>query len=173
MRILGIDPGSARIGYGLIECTPEGNRLRALSWGVLEVSPKDTAERMRELADRMASLIAECAPDHVGIEKLFFAKNKKTALAVAEARGVIMAALGRAAVPLVELGPAEIKIAVTNYGLADKQTVAAMVRRILRLEGPTGYDDASDALAAALATVGRLRDPLRRLGGADSSQTPH
>lgn len=162
MRILGIDPGTARIGYGLIECTPEGNELRALRWGVLEVAPKHAAARMRELTERVEALIAECAPDHAGIEKLYFARNKKTALAVAEARGAILSVIGRAGIPVVELGPAEVKIAVTNYGLADKRMVAAMVKKILRLKGPTGHDDASDALAAALAAAGCLRDPTRQ-----------
>ena len=162
MRILGIDPGSARIGYGLIECTPEGNEPRALRWGTLEISPQDASGRMREVGERIAALLRECAPDHAGIEKLFFARNKKTALAVAEARGVILFALGKAGVPCFELGPADIKIAVTNYGLADKRTVAAMVGKILRLREAVGYDDASDALAAALAAINRLRDPSRR-----------
>lgn len=144
MKILGIDPGTSRIGYGLIE-TNKG--LRFLDYGVLEISG---ADKLRVLAKRYETLLKKLAPDLVSIEKLFFAKNKKTALEVAQARGVIILKTSEAGLPIKEFGPMEVKAAVTGYGKSDKQAVALMVKRFLNLKSLEGHDDASDALAIAI-----------------------
>lgn len=150
MKILGVDPGSTRIGYGIIEDTAG---LSCRGYGVLEIAPGDKAAQVAELTARFRALVAEVKPDAAGLEKLYFSKNQKTALRVAESRGVIHALLVESGVPVYECSPAEAKIAATNSGSADKAAVSRMVGRVLRLRRGARYDDATDALAIALATL--------------------
>lgn len=154
MRILGIDPGSTRIGYGLIA---HGRELQFLDCGTIEVAARDQREKLGELARRFAALLRAARPDAAGIETLFFAKNRKTALAVAEARGVLLLALARERIPTHECSPREVKVAVCGYGNADKVAVARMVCRTLRLPRLNERDDATDALAIAIAAASRVR----------------
>src|SRR3989304_665974 len=114
MKILGIDPGTARIGYGLITDRP----LQLITYGVIEISEK-TNKKFLRLAEEFGKLINELKPDAAGMEKLYFVKNQKTGIEVAEARGVMMYLLMKNKIPVAEYGPQEIKSAVTNYGLAD------------------------------------------------------
>lgn len=149
MKILGIDPGSARMGYGLIESS--AGKLTYIAAGTVEASGKSVAEKIVRVGTELERLIQDFKPDRAGVEKLFFAKNQKTALEVAEARGVIMFLLRKSGTATVELAPNEIKAAVTGYGSADKAGVAKMVRIILNIPNLKGLDDATDALAIAIA----------------------
>jgi len=148
MRILGIDPGSSRMGYGIIEETAAGVQL--ITYGVLENTERELQAKLLSLSKALTTLLAKHTPDLVGIEKLFFSKNRKTALEVAHARGVIIAQLVGAGLTVREFSPGEIKQAVTGYGAADKEMVRKMVGKILGKAELLGLDDAVDALAAAL-----------------------
>jgi crossover junction endodeoxyribonuclease RuvC len=150
-RVLGIDPGTTRIGYGLIEKT--GMTLQHIESGLLPVSPigRDDAERLMDLQDRLARLIKRLRPDIVGVEKLFFTKNKKTAMRVSEARGVILKTAAESGAQIIEISPAEAKIAVTGNGRAEKAAVAKMINFILKIPPRKVVDDVTDALAIAVA----------------------
>jgi crossover junction endodeoxyribonuclease RuvC len=150
-RVLGIDPGTTRIGYGLIEKT--GMTLQYIESGLLPVSPigRDDAERLVDLQDRLARLIKRLRPDIIGVEKLFFTKNKKTAMRVSEARGVILKTAAESGAQIIEVSPAEAKIAVTGNGRAEKKAVAKMTDLILKIPPRKVVDDVTDALAIAVA----------------------
>jgi len=148
MKILGIDPGTSRIGYGLITDRP----LKLIDYGVLEINEK-TNKKFLLLAEKFDKLINDLKPDAAAIEKIYFAKNQKTAIEVAQARGIMIFSLLKNKIPVAEYGPQEIKRAVTNYGLADKKAVAKMVSKMLNIEQLRGYDDASDALAIAITAI--------------------
>ena len=147
MIILGIDPGSRRIGYGLIKVA--GNSLSILEAGILKISSPDDAEALDEAHQGALALIRKYRPEILGIEKLYFAKNRKTAIGVAQARGVIIALAIRQGLEVLEYSPSEVKSGVAGYGLADKQAVAKMVRAIFGRPDLRVIDDASDALAVA------------------------
>jgi crossover junction endodeoxyribonuclease RuvC len=155
MKILGIDPGSTSMGFGVIEAT--NSSLKKIASGTTNLKQKDLAEKLSALRGEVKQILAEHSPDAVGIEKLFFAKNKKTAFEVAQARGVILVTLYESGVPIFEFTPAEIKIAATNYGSADKLMVRKMVQRLLALKEMSGDDNAADALAVAITTAGKVR----------------
>jgi crossover junction endodeoxyribonuclease RuvC len=152
MTILGIDPGTTRIGYGVIE---HGREPRLIAHGVINLEKVAVGERLSSLRASVAALIAEYPPACAGIEQLYFAKNQKTALAVSEARGVILATMQEAGFPVYEVRPMEVKQSLTNYGHADKEAVRRMVARLLKIEGVPGHDDASDALAVALTAAAK------------------
>jgi crossover junction endodeoxyribonuclease RuvC len=150
MIILGIDPGTTRTGYGVVRC--EGLAAELIAAGILDVPRSgDKADILEAIRGQIKTLCASHRPDMVAVEKLLFAKNRKTALAVAEARGVILSAARESGMPIREYFPNEVKIAVTGYGGADKKAVLKMVRLLLRAPGLKVIDDASDALAIALA----------------------
>ncbi len=151
LRILGIDPGTTRIGYGLVE--KRGMTLKHLASGLLPVSPfgRNDAERLLDLQDQLTRLIQKLQPDIIGVEKLFFTKNKKTAMRVAEARGVVLKTAAENGVRLVEISPVEAKIAVTGHGRAAKTAVAKMTNLILKIPPRKVADDVTDALAIAIA----------------------
>lgn len=153
MKILGIDPGTTRIGYGLIE----SNGLKLLNYGVIETREKNLPKKIAELISQLREFLVQYAPDLLAIEKIYFAKNRKTALDVAQARGAMLALCLEKNIPIVEYSPNEIKSQVTGYGLADKQGVAKMVKMILNVGTLSGYDDASDALAIAITAASKLR----------------
>lgn len=152
MIILGLDPGTARLGYGVLR--QEGARLLHVEHGVLE-TPKEMpqSERLLDLHRRLMELVAKHQPKLVGVEKLFFSKNVKTALPVAEARGVILLALQAQGLKIFELTPGQVKQAVTGYGNADKRQVQEMVKILLKLKEIPHPDDAADALAIAYAAA--------------------
>lgn len=162
MITLGIDPGTARLGFGVVT---SGREARALAYGVVE-TPKGmaTAERLVLLFDAVEGLIARHQPGTLAVEKLFFARNVTTAMTVGQARGVVLLAAARARVPVAEYTPAEVKQAVVGYGKADKAQVQEMVRLILQLEQPPTPDDAADALAIALCHA-QTAPFLERVGG--------
>ncbi|QEY30978.1 crossover junction endodeoxyribonuclease RuvC [Synechococcus sp. RSCCF101] len=154
MRMLGIDPGLARVGYGLIE-TERGRRHRMLDCGILRTDPgRPEAERLVEIAGDLRRLIRAWRPDQASVEKFFFYRSSTT-ISVVQARGVVMMTLARFHIPALEYPPMQIKQALTGDGHADKQQVLTAVMRDLELEDPPRPDDAADALAVAL--TGLLR----------------
>lgn len=149
MRILGIDPGTGILGFGVIDVV--GSKSRLVTAGVVRTpahTPLD--ERLVEIFDSINAIIAETAPSVMSIEKLFFARNVTTAMSVSHARGVAMLAGKKANLALAEYTPLQIKQTLTGYGKADKKQVQEMVRLTLNLKEIPKPDDAADALAAAI-----------------------
>ena len=156
MRILGIDPGSRKLGYGVIDHAGPG-RLEYVECGVIEpVADAPLAARLATIAGEVAALIAELSPRVVAVEGVFHGQNARTALKLGQARGVVLAACGAAALEVVEYAPATIKRAVAGSGAAPKLQVAQMVRALCRLSR-TPRPDAADALAAAICHAFHIR----------------
>ena len=150
MIILGIDPGTARIGYALLD-KKEDAKVDLITYGCLELPNKKQVERLAEISRLISDLIAQYHPEILAIEKLFFTKNAKTALSVAEARGVIINRASASNLEVLEFTPLEVKVATTGYGKAKKKEIQKMVCRLLNLEKTPQPDDASDAIAIGLA----------------------
>jgi crossover junction endodeoxyribonuclease RuvC len=150
MRILGLDPGTATTGYGIIDVGEDG-RLTAVSYGTINTKAKTPMpERLQIIQQELQALIAEFQPDASAIEEVFFGRNVTTAITVGQARGVLMLTLANANVPIAEYSPPKIKDTVTGYGKADKAQVQLMVRNLLDLEETPRPDDAADGLAVAM-----------------------
>lgn len=149
MRIIGIDPGTGILGFGVVDTANGKSRL--VTAGVI-TTPAHTPldERLEEIFDGLTEIIAETKPDVMSVEKLFFARNVTTAMSVASARGVAMLTGRKARLPIAEYTPMQIKQSITGYGKADKKQVQEMVRLQLGLKEVPKPDDAADALAAAL-----------------------
>lgn len=149
MRILGLDPGTAITGYGVIDAD-EGT-LTAVTYGVIKTLAKDPMPRRLQIIEQgLKQLLAEYRPDSAGIEEVFFGRNVTTAITVGQARGVLILTLANAGIPISEYSPPKIKDAVTGYGKADKSQVQLMVRNLLNLEETPRPDDAADGLAVAI-----------------------
>lgn len=149
MRVLGLDPGLAITGYGLVEAS--GERLTPLAYGVVRTNAQDPLpQRLRQLYRRVGELIARHAPDAGAVEELFFSTNTRTAMTVGHARGVLLLALAEADIPLAEYTPMQVKLAITGYGGADKSQMQEMVRLLLSLDHIPRPDDAADALGVAI-----------------------
>lgn len=149
MIILGIDPGTAITGYGVIRV--ENNKHTVLGYGAIRTSPQqDTAVRLGEIYAGMRQLIAEFKPDCVAIEDLFFNRNVASAFAVGQARGVAMLAAAHSGLAITEYTPLQVKMAVTGYGRASKEQVAYMVRVLLGMPEVPKPNDITDALAISL-----------------------
>jgi crossover junction endodeoxyribonuclease RuvC len=148
MITLGIDPGTRRIGYGVIDS--QNGIARFVAAGIFKITTTEDVAALEETKQEIDCLIAEYQPEAVAIEKLFFAKNQKTAIAVAQARGVILLATKECGIRIKEYTPNEVKLGVTGYGFADKKAVLKMVRLILNKHDLKVIDDASDALALAI-----------------------
>ena len=145
---LGIDPGTARLGYGLIR---GGMQPKLIDAGLIETWPDEPmADRLVTLYEGVQELLDEFKPDVLAVEQLFFARNVTTAITVGQARGVVILAAAQVQVPVAEYTPSEIKQAVTGYGKADKNQIQEMVRMILNLKSVPRPDDAADALAVAI-----------------------
>ena len=148
MKVLGIDPGTAALGYGIVERT--GGRLREVDHGCLSTSADlPLPERLLAIHTLVDELIALHEPDVVGVERLFFSRNVQTALGVGQARGVVLLAAAQHGIEVREATPSEVKIAITGYGAADKEQVARMVQLVLGMSERPRPDDAADALAIA------------------------
>ena len=161
MIVLGIDPGTASVGYGLVERT--GQRLRAIDYGVATTrSDLPLPQRLVAIHAFVSDLIELHKPTLLGVERVFHTRNAQTALAVGHGRGVILLAAAQHGIPVREATPNEVKIAVSGYGSADKGQVQRMVQALLGLPEPLVSDDAADALAVAIWTVHRER-PGERL----------
>ena len=154
---LGIDPGTATTGYGLVRLSPDGEMV-AVKYGVILTPKTDSPPaRLEMIYDQMTDLIREHKPDTAAVEKLFFARNVTTGIAVGQARGVVMLAIQKAGIEAFEYTPKEIKNAVAGYGGADKRQVQEMVRALLQLESIPKPDDAADALAVAITHLNTRR----------------
>ncbi len=161
MRILGIDPGIAIVGFGLIE----SNRgsVRMLQYGAVTTETGlPLATRLVQIENDMTALIAQLKPDEIAVEELFFSKNITTGIAVAHGRGVILCTAERLGVPIFEYTPMQVKQAVAGYGLADKKQVMDMTKRLLKLKAVPKPDDAADALAIAICHARSATSLLRR-----------
>jgi crossover junction endodeoxyribonuclease RuvC len=157
MRILGIDPGTGILGFGVIDVN--GRSVQLVDAGVIRTPVKeDDAVRLLTIYEELTDIIAANNPTLMSVEKLFFARNVTTAMTVAQARGVVLLCGKQADMTIFEYTPMQIKQAVTGYGKADKKQMQEMVRVLLKLKEIPRPDDAADALAAALthASVARL-----------------
>ena len=149
MRILGVDPGVATIGFGLIEADRGSQRL--LRYGVITTpAGLPLSNRLYQISRDMEELLGAFHPDEAAVEELFFSKNITTGIAVAHGRGVILLELERAGIPVYEYTPMQVKQAVAGYGGAEKRQVMLMTQRLLKMEEIPRPDDAADALAIAI-----------------------
>ena len=149
MLVLGLDPGLAVMGYGLVE--GDGDRLEAITYGVVRTEAKTPlVQRLVRLHDALTELIAKHRPDVAAVEELFFSANARTAMGVGQARGVAILTVAQAGLSVVEYTPMQVKQAVTGYGGADKAQVQEMVRLLLQLAETPRPDDAADALAICI-----------------------
>jgi crossover junction endodeoxyribonuclease RuvC len=160
MLSLGIDPGTAIIGFGLVRELPDSS-LQAVHYGVIR-TPADMImpERLAIIYDEVTALVTTYKPDSAGVEELFFARNVTTAITVAQGRGVILAALQKAGIAVNEYKPNQVKQTTSGYGGADKHQMQEMVRLLLNLDSIPRPDDAADALAIAITNI-----QLGNLGG--------
>ena len=149
MRVLGIDPGTGILGFGVIDITKGKPQL--VDAGVIRTPVKeDDAVRLLTIYEELTDIIATNKPQVMSVEKLFFSKNVTTAMTVAQARGIVLLTAMQADIPIFEYNPMQIKLSVTGYGKADKKQVQEMVRVLLGLKEVPKPDDCADALAAAL-----------------------
>ena len=163
MRILGIDPGIATIGFGLVEA--ERGQVRMVTYGAVTTpAGLPLSRRLYQIDRDMEELIGKLRPDVMAIEELFFNTNLTTGIAVAHGRGVILCAAERCGVPLYEYTPGQVKLAVTGYGKAEKRQVMDMTKRLLHLRAVPRPDDAADALALALCHARSFTSRLPKNG---------
>ena len=164
MIVLGIDPGTASLGYGIVERT--GGRLREVDHGCLTTSPDlSLPERLLAIHGLVDELISLHEPDLLGVERLFFSRNVQTAFAVGQARGVVLLAAAQHGTPVREATPNEVKSAITGYGAADKEQVQRMVQLVLGMSHLPRPDDAADALAIATWVANTERAGLKATAG--------
>ena len=165
MIALGIDPGTATTGYGVVRDAPNG-RLYEIDHGVIRTDPKTPYPlRLKEIHDRIALLIEQHKPEAVAIEELFFNKNASSALVVGQARGAVILTSALAGLELSEYTPIQVKEAVTGYGRAEKIQVQQMVKTLLGMAEVPRPDDAADALAVAICHLNSYK--MRRTMGTD------
>lgn len=161
MRILGIDPGVAIVGFGVLDCA--GGTQRMVQYGTINTpAGLPLAARLIQIESDLTALIGQFKPDEMAIEELFFSKNITTGIAVAHARGVILCAAEKQQLPVYEYTPMQVKQAVVGYGLAEKKQVMDMTRRLLKLKAIPRPDDAADALAVAICHARSATSLLRR-----------
>lgn len=153
--VLGIDPGLERVGYGLVR--REGSRLVCVEHGLIETPRVEIYERLDMVFTRVTELVERTRPGAFSVEKLLFSANRKTALDVAKALGVILLAAKRCGVPVYEYNPGEVKLSVVGNGAAEKRQVQFMVTKLLNLENAPKPDDVADALAIAICHALRAR----------------
>ncbi|MCX7855956.1 MAG: crossover junction endodeoxyribonuclease RuvC [Anaerolineae bacterium] len=156
MRVLGIDPGTATTGYGVVEETEEG--LRALACGVVTTPPDlPLPQRLQAIYRELRRLVQEWRPEAAAVEELYFNVNVRTAMSVGQARGVALLAMADEGLTVAEYGPGEVKQAITGYGGAEKRQMQEMVRLLLGLPAVPQPDDAADALAVAICPLHSAR----------------
>ena len=160
MVVFGIDPGYAIVGWGAISF--QSNTYKAIGYGSVETEAHtDFNERLEYIYDELYSILSRCRPDALAIERLYFQTNQKTAIKVAQARGVTLLAAQKLKIPIFEYTPLQVKIAVTGYGKARKPQVMEMTRRLLKLEEMPKPDDTADALAIAICHIQAAGSDLR------------
>lgn len=161
MRILGIDPGVAIVGFGVIDV--ERGRQRMVQYGAIRTAAElPLAARLLQIGRDLEELIDRFKPDEMAIEELFFSKNITTGIAVAHGRGVILYTAEKRQLPVYEYTPMQVKQAVVGYGLAEKKQIMDMVRRLLQMNAVPHPDDAADALAIAICHARSATSLLRR-----------
>jgi len=161
IRILGIDPGFGRTGWGVIEKTRTG--WKPIAYGCIETSAKKTfVARIEELHEELTTIVKTYKPQVSAVEELFFYKNVTTAIQVGQARGVILLTLRQGKLPVLEFTPLQVKQGITGYGRADKKQIETMVRMILHIKEAIKPDDAADALAVALTCGSALPFLLKK-----------
>ncbi len=161
MIILGIDPGYAIVGYGALNFY-KGRFLSIGHGAIITTNDMNFYDRLNYIYDNMLVMLEKCKPDALAIEKLYFQNNQKTAIDVAQARGIILLAAKKFGVPIYEYTPLQVKIAVTGYGKAKKNQVMDMTKRLLNLKVMPKLDDTSDALAVAICHAHAAGSLLRR-----------
>lgn len=173
MRILGIDPGLGKVGFGLLEIVPTGDApgmegFGPCQWGVISTSKdKPDGARLQEIHDDLTELMTQLQPDVVSIERMFFFRNATTIVPVAQARGVILMIIHRFGLPVYEYTPMQVKQAITGYGKSEKSEIQHMLVDMLKLDKKPTPDDAADGLALAVCHynhVGRLQS-LQAMAG--------
>lgn len=156
MRVLGVDPGTATTGYGLVEETADG--LRVLAFGVISTPPEQALpQRLQTIYRELVALARRWQPEAAAVEELFFSSNARTAMSVGQARGVALLALADAGLEVAEYSPLAVKQALTGYGKADKHQMQEMTRLLLGLAEIPRPDDAADALAVAVCHLHSAR----------------
>ncbi len=156
IRILGIDPGLATVGWAVIDFDKDSNPIPVDFGAILTDKGLSVSQRLNEIYNDLNELIEKYNPEFCGIETLLFYNNAKTAIIVGESRGVVLLALEKQGIPIREFTPLQVKDAVTGYGKADKRQVQENVKRMCKLESIPQPDDAADAIAVAIATIGSI-----------------
>ncbi len=152
MRIIGIDPGTAIVGYGIVDF--EDGKCKLVSSGSIQTSKdSEDADRLSEIEGDLTEIVEKYKPEIASVEKLFFCKNQKTVISVAQGRGVILATLAKAGVKIFEYTPMQIKLAVTGYGKSSKSDVAEMTKKLIDYDIFPKLDDTADAIAMAVCHV--------------------
>jgi len=156
MRTLGIDPGTATTGFGVVDEIDK--KLCLVDYGCIKTSPSlDMPSRLNIISEQLSALIEKYKPENVAVEQLFFASNAKTAIKVGEARGVILLTASQAGLKVAEYTPLQVKMALTGYGKADKKQVQYMVKNLLKCKETPKPDDAADAIAIAVCHLNSRR----------------
>lgn len=159
MRIIGIDPGTAIVGYGVIDF--DGRNYKVESYGCIYTDKDENMEaRLEKIYDEMDILIKKYKPDSIAIEELFFFKNNKTVISVGQARGVLILCAKKNRVPVSSYTPLQVKMGITGYGRADKKQVQEMCAKILKLKEIPKPDDAADGLAIAVTHINTMRSTV-------------
>jgi len=164
MRVLGVDPGLTRAGYGVVE--EEKGRLRALTHGTLRAQGDTVASQLASLRSRLAAVVREFSPGSVAVERLFVTRNQRTAIRVGQASGIALLVAAEAGLDVIEYGPLQVKQAVVGTGSASKEQVGFMVRRLLALTEKPDTADAADALALAICHLHSWKIAARANAGA-------
>jgi crossover junction endodeoxyribonuclease RuvC len=158
MRIIGIDPGTGILGFGIIETNPANKYPQLVDAGVIRTPAKqDDAIRLGTIYDELSTIIADTQPQEMAVEKLFFAQNITTAMSVSQARGVVLLCGQQAGLAIYEYTPLQIKVALTGYGRAQKKQIQEMVKVILHLSTIPQPDDCADALACSITHIMTVR----------------
>lgn len=155
MRIMGIDPGIGRLGWGLIQ--KDGRKLKVIDYGIIETEKNlEKSSRLASIYEEFSKIVRQLSPELVAVEELFFTKNVTTAMSVAEARGVILLAAGQSKIPVAAFSPMSVKSAL-GFGGAKKKQVGEMVRILLKIKEKFIYDDVADALAVAICAANTIK----------------
>jgi len=152
MIIIGIDPGTAKVGFGIIR--KNQNQFECLDYGIIQTEPSSSAEkRLKKIYLEILSLIKKWKPEILAIENIYFFKNLKTAMPVSQVKGVILLAAAQKKIPISEITPLQVKMTITGYGRADKKQVQKMIKNLLDLKEIPKPDDAADALGVAICSL--------------------
>lgn len=159
MRVIGIDPGTAIVGYGIVDC--EKNKYNVVNYGVI-TTPKDLAmeDRLYMIYESLGKILDEYKPEYIAIEDLFYFKNNKTVISVAQARGIVLLTAKQRDISISSYTPLQVKIGITGYGKADKKQVQQMVQKFLNLSEIPKPDDAADGLAIAITHINSLNSRI-------------